>query len=587
MPSRLVFLLVLSLGIATGPVAAQVVTVGADSRGIPTIAPLIDAVDDAVVNIAVVSERPAQMTPLFRDPFFQPFLPPLDLLPPQRQMSAGSGVIVDADKGYVLTNNHVVENADEIRVTLRDNRSFEAELVGRDPATDIAVLRIEADNLTEIPLGNSENLLVGDFVVAIGNPFGLGQTVTSGIVSALGRSGINPEGYEDFIQTDASINPGNSGGALLTLDGKLIGINTAIIAPNGGGNVGIGFAVPINMAVGVMEQLVEFGEVQRGRLGVMIQDLTPDLADALDVKAATGAVIISVEPGTPADDAGLAAGDVVVAVNGETVEGSADLRRKIGLRRPGDKVEIAYLRDGARRTAHARRGGRSAPARPRPRRFRRAGRGAPCAARPLPSRVGPGRWRGRRAGCAGQPGGACRADAGGRYHRRQPQASGHDPRHRPGARERARRCRPDDLAGRADVSGRVAVIGSAPIGLFAPGCQRPDPQRPGVAPPNGRISRRRRQTCSDHHWPLQGQGHRARRPVARNGHPGRDPLRHEKRLCGPRGYISPASAERNFRNAEVTGGIAARWRTATSPANPAWFTCKFGDCWNPRRPVIT
>ncbi|MBC7164420.1 MAG: DegQ family serine endoprotease [Roseovarius sp.] len=351
MPSRLVFLLVLSLGIATGPVAAQVVTVGADSRGIPTIAPLIDAVDDAVVNIAVVSERPAQMTPLFRDPFFQPFLPPLDLLPPQRQMSAGSGVIVDADKGYVLTNNHVVENADEIRVTLRDNRSFEAELVGRDPATDIAVLRIEADNLTEIPLGNSENLLVGDFVVAIGNPFGLGQTVTSGIVSALGRSGINPEGYEDFIQTDASINPGNSGGALLTLDGKLIGINTAIIAPNGGGNVGIGFAVPINMAVGVMEQLVEFGEVQRGRLGVMIQDLTPDLADALDVKAATGAVIISVEPGTPADDAGLAAGDVVVAVNGETVEGSADLRRKIGLRRPGDKVEIAYLRDGARRTA--------------------------------------------------------------------------------------------------------------------------------------------------------------------------------------------------------------------------------------------
>ncbi len=351
MLSRLAFILFLSLGIATGPVAAQVVTAGTDSRGIPTIAPLIDAVDDAVVNIAVVSERPAQMTPLFRDPFFQPFLPPLEQLPPQRQMSAGSGVIVDADEGYVLTNNHVVENADEIRVTLRDNRSFEAELVGRDPATDIAVLRIEADNLTEIPPGNSEDLRVGDFVVAIGNPFGLGQTVTSGIVSALGRSGINPEGYEDFIQTDASINPGNSGGALLTLDGKLIGINTAIIAPNGGGNVGIGFAVPINMAVSVMEQLVEFGEVQRGRLGVMIQDLTPDLAAALDVTAATGAVIISVEPGTPADDAGLAAGDVVVAVNGETVEGSADLRRKIGLRRPSDKVEIAYLRDGARRTA--------------------------------------------------------------------------------------------------------------------------------------------------------------------------------------------------------------------------------------------
>lgn len=251
----------------------------------------------------------------------------------------------------MLTNNHVIENADEIRVTLRDNRSLKAELVGRDPATDVAVLRIEADNLTQVPLGNSEDLLVGDFVVAIGNPFGLGQTVTSGIISALGRSGINPEGYEDFIQTDASINPGNSGGALITLDGKLIGINTAIIAPNGGGNVGIGFAVPINMALAVMDQLVEFGEVQRGRLGVVIQNLTPDLAEALGVEAEVGAVVISVEPDAPADTAGLAAGDVIVAVDGETVEGSADLRKKIGLRRPGDEVEITYSRDGERRTA--------------------------------------------------------------------------------------------------------------------------------------------------------------------------------------------------------------------------------------------
>lgn len=349
MLSRLAFLFVLSIGVFAGPAGAQVVTAEADARGIPTIAPLIDAVDDAVVNIAVVSERPAQTTPLFRDPFFQPFLPPLEQLPPQRQMSAGSGVIVDADDGYILTNNHVIENGDEIRVTLRDNRSFEAVLIGRDPATDIAVLRIDADGLTEVPLGNSENLLVGDFVVAIGNPFGLGQTVTSGIVSALGRSGINPEGYEDFIQTDASINPGNSGGALITLDGNLVGINTAIIAPNGGGNVGIGFAVPINMALGVMDQLVEFGEVQRGRLGVMIQDLTPDLADALGVEAQTGAIVSSVEPDTPADEAGLAAGDVIVAVNGEIVEGSADLRQKIGLRRPGDEVEISYIRDGERR----------------------------------------------------------------------------------------------------------------------------------------------------------------------------------------------------------------------------------------------
>lgn len=347
---RLLVVSFLSFCVAVGPSIAQVTTAEADSRGIPTIAPLIDAVDDAVVNISVVSERPAQTSPLFRDPFFQPFLPPLERLPQQLQVSAGSGVIVDARSGYILTNNHVIENADNIRVTLRDNRDFEAELIGRDPATDIAVLRIDAGNLTEIPLGVSDNLLVGDFVVAIGNPFGLGQTVTSGIVSALGRSGINPEGYEDFIQTDASINPGNSGGALITLDGKLVGINTAIIAPNGGGNVGIGFAVPIDMAMSVMDQLVEFGEVQRGRLGVVIQDFTPDLAEAFGVATNGGALVASVEPETPAEKAGLIAGDIILEVNGQPVAGSADLRQKIGLRRPGDSVEITYLRDGKRRT---------------------------------------------------------------------------------------------------------------------------------------------------------------------------------------------------------------------------------------------
>ena len=368
MLSRLAFLLVLSFGVGSGPAPSQVLAADPDERGIPTIAPLIDAVDDAVVSIAVVSERHAQMTPLFRDPIFQPFLPQLEQLPPRRQMSAGSGVMIDADDGNILTNNHVIENGDEIRVTLRDNRTFVAELIGRDPATDIAVIRIDADSLSEVPLGNSGNLLVGDFVVAIGNPFGLGQTVTSGIVPALGRSGINPEGYEDFIQTDASINPGNSGGALITLDGNLVGINTAIIAPNGDGNVGIGLAVPINMALAVMDQLVEFGEVQRGRLGVMIQDLTPGLAEALGVEAQTGAIVSSVEPGTPADDAGLAAGDVIVAVNGETVEGSADLRQMIGLRRPGDEVEIGFVRDGERRTTAvvlADGGGLAEPARDR------------------------------------------------------------------------------------------------------------------------------------------------------------------------------------------------------------------------------
>jgi serine protease DegQ len=366
--SRFAFLFLLCIGVSSAPSAAQVVTAEADARGIPTIAPLIDAVDDAVVNIAVVSERPTQTTPLFRDPFFQPFLPPLEELPPQRQMSAGSGVIVDANGGFILTNNHVIENGEEIRVTLRDNRTYDAELIGRDPATDIAVLRIDADGLTEVSPGNSEDLLVGDFVVAIGNPFGLGQTVTSGIISALGRSGINPEGYEDFIQTDASINPGNSGGALITLDGNLVGINTAIIAPNGGGNVGIGFAVPINMALAVMDQLVEFGEVQRGRLGVTIQNLTPDLAEAFDVGAKTGAIVSSVEPGTPAESAGLIAGDVIVAVNDETVEGSADLRQKIGLRRPGEVVEIAFVRDGESQTtevALANAGGQSLAGRDR------------------------------------------------------------------------------------------------------------------------------------------------------------------------------------------------------------------------------
>jgi Do/DeqQ family serine protease len=345
--ARLFLIILFPIAVAAAPAAAQVMVAEADARGIPTIAPLIDRVDDAVVNISVVSERPGQLPPLFRDPFFSPFLPPLDRMPPQRQMSAGSGVIVDAAEGYVLTNNHVIENATEIRVTLRDDRSFGAELVGRDPGTDIALLRIKPDRLTAIPFGNSEQLLVGDFVVAIGNPFGLGQTVTSGIVSALGRSGINPQGYEDFIQTDASINPGNSGGALITLDGRLVGINTAIISP-GGGNVGVGFAVPINMARTVMDQLIRYGEVQRGRLGVMIQDLTPDVAGALGIDATSSAVVSAIEPDTPAERAGLEAGDVIVAVDGRTVEGSARLRQMIGLSRPGEQVTLSILRDGER-----------------------------------------------------------------------------------------------------------------------------------------------------------------------------------------------------------------------------------------------
>jgi Do/DeqQ family serine protease len=310
------------------------------------LADVLEQVTPAVVNIAVTSSSSAETNPLYNDPFFRRYF---NMPEAQPRLSAGSGVIVDAEKGLILTNHHVVADASEISVTLKDRRRFKAELVGSDQATDIALLRINATKLTALPFGNSDTLRVGDTVVAIGNPFGLGQTVTSGIVSALGRSGINIEGYEDFIQTDASINPGNSGGALVTADGKLVGINTAIIAP-AGGNVGIGFAVPIAMVSSVMEQLIDHGEVRRGRIGVTIQDLTPDLADALKLTDNSGAVVSSVEDGSPAAHAGLLAGDVIVSVGNHPISGSADLRNRIGLTSVGSDVAVEYLRDGARKT---------------------------------------------------------------------------------------------------------------------------------------------------------------------------------------------------------------------------------------------
>ena len=344
-------LLILIIG-TISPVYAQV-QANVDDRGIPTIAPLLEKVTPAVVNITVVSQSVAAPASPLTDPFFEPFFSPLRPQQPQRQVSAGSGVIVDAEKGYVLTNNHVVRGGGQVTVTLKDKRSFDAQIVGTDPATDIAVLQIDADGLSALPLGDSEELLVGDFVVAVGNPFGLGQTVTSGIISALGRSGINPQGYEDFIQTDASINPGNSGGALVTFDGKLIGINTAIIAPSGG-NVGIGFAIPVNMARAVMDQLISFGEVQRGILGVTTQDLTPEIAAALGLDATEGALVVQVEPGSAAEKAGLQPGDLIIGVNGESIADAKELRGHLGVMRSGTDFKMTILRSDGKHQLTAR-----------------------------------------------------------------------------------------------------------------------------------------------------------------------------------------------------------------------------------------
>ncbi len=264
----------------------------------------------------------------------------------RKTQSLGSGVIVDAKNGYIITNAHVIQSAHTINITLHNGKTHRAELLGADPATDIAVLKINAKNLTALPLADSDQLDVGDFVVAIGNPFGLGQTVTSGIVSALGRSGLGIEGYEDFIQTDASINPGNSGGALVNLHGHLVGMNTAILAPSGG-NVGIGFAIPTNMVATLMQQIIEFGEVRRGILGVSMQDISDDLKDAFGAhKISGGALVTEVTPEQAADKAGLQAGDIVLSVNNKAVRHAADVRNAIGLMRIGESFTMQVFRSG-------------------------------------------------------------------------------------------------------------------------------------------------------------------------------------------------------------------------------------------------
>jgi serine protease Do/serine protease DegQ len=318
----------------------------------PGVSEMLTAITPSVVNVSVTGRAALPQNPLLNDPYFRRFFEGPEQPQTRPTQSVGSGVIIDADKGYILTNHHVVQDAEEIEVTLQDKRTLKAKLLGSDEGTDIALLQVQAAGLKAIPLSDSDTLHVGDFVVAIGNPFGIGQTVTTGIVSALDRSGISEEGYEDFIQTDASINPGNSGGALVDYNGALVGINSAIIAP-AGGNVGIGFAVPVNMAMSVVDQLVEYGEVRRGRLGVMIQDLTPDIVEALQLDVQSGAVVSRVEPGSPAAEAGIKAGDIILSLDGRPVDGSADLRNTIGLTRAGAAVKIGLLRDNRRLTVDA------------------------------------------------------------------------------------------------------------------------------------------------------------------------------------------------------------------------------------------
>ena len=331
----------------------------ANGAPLPRLAPMLDKVTPAVVNISTAGHVELKQHPLLSDPFFRRFFDVPNMPRERKTQSLGSGVIIDAKRGLVLTNNHVIANADQINVRLNDGRQFAAELVGSDPETDVAVIRIEATGLVGLPSANSDEARVGDFVVAIGNPFGLGQTVTSGIISALARSGLGITGYEDLIQTDASINPGNSGGALVNLRGELVGINTAIYSQSGG-NIGIGFAIPVNMARQIMEQLVEFGEVNRGYLGAEMQNMDPELAAAFGLKTAQGAVLVNIVPGSPAEKAGLKPGEVVTAANGKPVRDASDLRNRVGLLRVGDTMKLDVLRDGRRLTLSSVIAGRTA-----------------------------------------------------------------------------------------------------------------------------------------------------------------------------------------------------------------------------------
>ena len=340
-------LLALSIGLHAAPSSAAWPS-STNSQQMPSLAPMLAKVTPGVVSISVEG---TQKTKNRIPEAFRPFLGRGGQQREQPFKGLGSGVIIDAKDGYILTNHHVVDNADKIKVSLNDGRSFDAKMIGSDPQTDVALLQIEADKLVEVKKSNSDDLRVGDFTVAIGYPFGLGQTVTSGIVSALGRSGLNRQNLENFIQTDAAINSGNSGGALVNLKGELIGINTAIIAPSGG-NVGIGFAIPINMANNLVNQIIEFGEVRRGVLGITGRQLTQELAENFGHNTKYGAFVSQVMDDSAAQEAGIQAGDIITEINDKTVKSFSDLRAQIGTMGAGSKLKLTIFRDGDKKTLH-------------------------------------------------------------------------------------------------------------------------------------------------------------------------------------------------------------------------------------------
>ncbi len=341
------WLIAAALALGAGPAAQSALPAQLpDGQTLPSLAPMLARVNPAVVNIATRTTT-AVRNPLLEDPFFRRFFNVPDRQRYRRTRSAGSGVIVDGREGHILTNNHVVARADEVDITLSDGRVLNAELIGADPEVDLAVLKVDAGQLAQIEFGDSDALQVGDFVVAIGNPFGLNQTVTSGIVSALGRSGLGLEGFEDFIQTDASINPGNSGGALVDLSGALVGINAALYSP-AGVNVGIGFAIPANLVRAVMDQIIEHGEVRRGYLGLEVQEMNPDLAEAFGVGNEAGVVVVAVAPSGAAAET-IETGDVITRIGSRDIRRVGDFHSQTASVFVGDQLELEILRAGSRR----------------------------------------------------------------------------------------------------------------------------------------------------------------------------------------------------------------------------------------------